>query len=190
MCKIEPGMEGSGRWFTKRFLVDLQVARRKAAEDDFVNAGKTLQCRADCGDGYLGRKIDRVAIDACADAGECQRRNAVRARKFHGAAIARCQQFRLAVHATAPDWANGVNDVLGGQPVARGEFCLAGLAASQETALVEQVRSGGTMNRTINATATEERRVRSIDDRVDGERGDVGLKRADGRCHRRGRLSV
>ncbi len=53
---------------------------------------------------------------------------------------------------------------------------------------MQQIGPGGPMNRTIDATATEKRRIRSVDDGIERKRGDIGLKRAEC-CHVRSGLA-
>jgi hypothetical protein len=53
-----------------------------------------------------------------------------------------------------------------GQSIAPGDFGVAGLAAMEGAALHEKLRPGRTMDRTIDATTAEQRRIRGVDDGV------------------------
>jgi hypothetical protein len=79
------------------------------------------------------------------------------------------------------DRADGMDDVLGRQPVALGDLRVAGLAAIELHALEVEVGAGRSMDRAIDTSATEERLVRRVDDGVDGEGRDVPLDHLDAR---------
>ncbi len=52
------------------------------------------------------------------------------------------------------------------QPITPGDLGVAGLAAMQRAAFGEKLRAGRAMDRAIDAAATEQGRVRSVDDGV------------------------
>jgi hypothetical protein len=52
------------------------------------------------------------------------------------------------------------------QPISQGDFSVAGLAAMQRAAFGKKLRSRGAMDRAIDAAATEQGRIRSVDDGV------------------------
>src|ERR1700675_3443914 len=89
-------------------------------------------------------------------------------------AIAGGKQLLLALAATVPDRTDGVNDVLGRQPMTPRDLGSAGRAAAERSAFDKQFRPRGAMDRAVNATATEQRLIGGIDDGVDRKRGDVG----------------
>jgi hypothetical protein len=60
-----------------------------------------------------------------------------------------------------------VNDEFGREPVSAGDLRSAGLASSQESALVHQFRAGGSMNGAVHAPAAEQRGIGRVDDHVD-----------------------
>src|SRR5215467_8045911 len=74
-----------------------------------------------------------------------------------------------------PDRANSVDDVPSWQSVSLGELCITGPAPSEEATLIQQFRSGRSMDSPANPTANEQRGVRGVDDRVNSERRDVSL---------------
>src|SRR6476659_7042802 len=82
------------------------------------------------------------------------------------AAMAGGEQLRLVTRAAAPDRADGVNDPLRVQLSCAGRLRVAGLAAAEQTGLLEQGRAGCAVDRPVDATATKQRRVRGIDDCV------------------------
>ena len=65
--------------------------------------------------------------------------------------------------------------------VAARHLGVAGLAAAEEAALVDQLRAGRAMDGAVDAAAAEQRRVGRVDDGVDLERRDVALP--DARPH-------
>ena len=60
------------------------------------------------------------------------------------------------------------------QPIALGDLGVAGLAAVERAAFGEQLGPGRAMDRAIDATAAEQRRIRGVDDGVNAQRRDVG----------------
>lgn len=80
----------------------------------------------------------------------------------------------FAMAAAVPDRADGVDHMARRQTVAAGDLGIAGGAAAERFTFGEQFTTGCTMDRAIDAAAAEQRRIGGVDDRVDGERGDVG----------------
>jgi hypothetical protein len=72
-----------------------------------------------------------------------------------------------------------VDHVPGGQPVARRRLRLAGPAAAEPSALLEELRPCCTVDRAVDAAAAEQRAVRCVHDRVDGLLRDVSARRLD-----------
>ena len=93
--------------------------------------------------------------------------------KIERGAIAACQQRFLVLAAAAPHRADRMDNVPGLEPVPAGDLGAAGVAAAQCFALGQQVRPGRAMNRTVDATTTEQRAIGGIHDGVDVERRDV-----------------
>jgi hypothetical protein len=60
-----------------------------------------------------------------------------------------------------------------------GQLCLPGFAATDKLALLEKSGACGAVDRAINPATAEERLIRSVDDRVNLELGDVATN--DGR---------
>src|SRR5262249_53399315 len=60
-----------------------------------------------------------------------------------------------------------------------GRLRLTGFAAAEPAALIEDRGSASGVNRPVDATATQERAVGGVDDRVGGEPGDVTLLEPD-----------
>ncbi len=98
--------------------------------------------------------------------------------------VAGGKQRRLAVRSAVPDRTDRVDHVPRAQPVSAGKLRVAGRAAAERAALLEQPRAGCTMDRAVDATASEQRLVRRIHDRIDIERRDVGDDRLQVRGHR------
>ena len=130
------------------------------------------------GDGDISRGLDGVAVHTGADAWEGERANLIRRGELERAPIARREKLRLAAAPAVPDRTNGMDDELGRQPISPGEPGFAGRAPSQQAAFLEQLSPRGAVDRAIDTAAAEQGRVGRVDDRVDGERGDVSLDRA------------
>lgn len=95
-------------------------------------------------------------------------------RELQGAGVAGGERGVFAMAAAVPDRADGVDHMARGQTVAAGNLGIAGFAAAERFTLGEQLRTGCTMDRAIDAAAAKQRRIGGVDDRVDGQRGDVG----------------
>ena len=88
------------------------------------------------------------------------------AAKFDRAAIARGEQIIFATVAAIPHRTNGVDHMLCLEPIALGDFGVAGRAAIQRTALGQQLRTGCPMDRAIDTAPAEQGRIRGVDDGV------------------------
>jgi hypothetical protein len=139
---------------------------RKAAEDDSVDDGRRGQRVDYRGHGDLGGAIGGEIIYAGGDGGKGNRRKIVGLAELQRSAIARRQRFILALAAAMPDRPYGMNDMPRRQLVAFGDFGVAGRAAMQRTAFGKQFRSGGAMDRAVDAAAAPKRIIRGVDDRI------------------------
>src|SRR5947209_11974217 len=97
----------------------------------------------------------------------------MRSAQFDRASVAGGKRRILGLVSTTPDRADGVDDVLRRQPVAPGDLGIARLAAVQRTALYQKLWPCSAMNGAIHSAATEQRRIRRVDDRVNAQAGDV-----------------
>ena len=144
-------------------------------EADFLDREHGCQAILDRGHGEAGRGLERVAVDAGADAGKGDRPDAVGDRELEGIPIAGSEQRRLALAAAVPDRAHGVDHVTGRQSVALGDPGLAGRAAADFSAFVQELGPGGTVDRAVDPAAAEQTLVGRIDDRINRLAGDVAL---------------
>jgi hypothetical protein len=67
------------------------------------------------------------------------------------APVAGGEQLRLAALTTLPHGADGMNDVRRGQAVTLGDLGIAGFAAAEQTAFLEQSRTRGTVDGAVDA---------------------------------------
>jgi hypothetical protein len=72
-----------------------------------------------------------------------------------------------------------VDDVLRGQAIAARDLRLAGLATTEQPALMDQVRSSCAMDGAIDATTAEQGGIGGIDDGINVKPGDVTLQDLD-----------
>ena len=151
----------------------------EAGKDYFLRCIVFFQFRDGFADSNLYGEIDRKSVNAATDGWEGESPQVIFPCNFETGNIATGEQFPLAAISSIPHWADGVNDVAGGETIAFGEFCLAGLAAAEQAALVEKIRPSSTMNRAVNSSAAQQRAVGGVDDSIDGKRGDVGLENLD-----------
>lgn len=82
-----------------------------------------------------------------------------------------------------PNRSNSVDHMLGRQVITSGDLRISGFTAFQGAAFHEKLGTRRTMNRTINATAAEQRVVRRVNDCIDREGGDVTLENLDSFAH-------
>src|SRR5205823_6125827 len=92
---------------------------------------------------------------------------------------ARRKQLGLALVASPPDRPDRMQHVARRQAPAAGRLDVAGFAAAQLAALLEDRRASRAMNRSVDAATAEERGVRGVDDRVDFLHGDVAEDELD-----------
>ena len=97
-------------------------------------------------------------------------------RKLQRIAVAICQYPRFVMFSAAPDRADSVNHKASGQVITAGDFRLAGFATGARTAFGKQFRSRRAVNRSIDTTTTEERRVCRVHDRIDRELCDIAAE--------------
>src|SRR6266581_3027543 len=98
-------------------------------------------------------ELDRIAVDAGRDRGEGDRPAAELGCELERAPIARGEQLRLAVRSPVPDGPNRVDDVLRLELPRTRRLRVARLAAADETALREQLRTCRTVDRSVDAAA-------------------------------------
>ena len=111
--------------------------------------------------------LDRVAVDAGRDRGERDRARPALGRQRDRAEVAGREEVGLAGVAAAPDRADRVDDVASrARPPAAGRARVAGLAAAERPALVEELGPGGAMDRAVDAAAAEQARVGGVDDHL------------------------
>src|SRR5437763_6826289 len=78
-----------------------------------------------------------------------------------------------------PHRADGVNHVLRRQIVAAGRLGIAGGAAAQPAALLQQTRTSRAVNGAIHSAATEQRTIGGVDDGIHREASDIAALGAD-----------
>src|SRR5881396_1780845 len=81
-------------------------------------------------DGDRGGQLDRIAVNARRDRRERDARATELCGHLEGTAVAQRQELRLAGFASAPDGAEGVDHVTGGQPAGGRRLGVAGVAAA------------------------------------------------------------
>src|SRR5262249_32056691 len=99
--------------------------------------------------------------------------------------VTRRQQLRLIGCPASPDRPDGVNYMPGSQIISSGHLGLAGFASAQQSAFLQKFGSRGPMNRSVHASAAEQRAVGRVDDGVNVELGDVACDYFYSRIHGR-----
>ena len=108
-------------------------------------------------------------------AGKATERSADSVGLLQRSPVARRQQLRLAGLPALPHGTDGVDHPAGGQAKARGRLGVAGGTSAECAAGVEQLGSGGSVDRPVDAAAAEQRVVRRVDDGVGRLDRDVAL---------------
>ena len=168
--------KGLGRFFTKKPFVYKQITPREAAKNDLMNTLQLLYQSADSRYSNVRREFDRIPIDSGTDARESDCAYGVGRGELKRTTVARSQELWLPMRTAPPNRTNGVDDDLRGKVVAPCEFGIASLAPPEQATLFYEVRPGGPMNCSVYAAASKERRVRSIDDCVNGKGRDIRLE--------------
>src|SRR3954454_13848805 len=94
--------------------------------------------------------------------------------KFERAAIAGGQRLILVLSTAMPHRPHGMDHMPRGKPVAFRDFGVAGSAAAEAATFGQKFWPGGAVDGAIDAAAAEQRAVRSVDDGVNVQGGDVG----------------
>jgi hypothetical protein len=128
----------------------------------------------DRGDGDLSGPIGWESIDASRYRRKGDPGKAMLGGKFERAAITGGEQNLLAGAAAAPNRPDGMDDVAGLQIETRRDLSLAGRAAAERKAGLQQLRSGGAVDGAVDAAAAGKLRIGGVDDGVDVQRRDVG----------------
>ena len=123
----------------------------------------------------LSGAFGREMVDAGADRWKGNGRGLMFAGEFKAAAVAPGEQMILVSISAMPHRPNCMKDPFGGQSESGRGLGVAGCTAAEFFAGRKKLWAGGAMNRPVNASAAEQRRIRRIDDRVHLNRGDVAL---------------
>ena len=142
-------------------------------KDHFVDL--ILGCEEFSGGFYsdLRSFLEWVAVGAATDRRKGYRLDSIFDRNLQRISVAICQGLRLAICPAAPDRSDGVNYESSGQTIATSDFRFAGFTAAKRTAFPEQFRSSGAMNRPIDSSAAEKRRIRRIHNGINIEFRDI-----------------
>ena len=151
----------------------------EAHERHFFDVRAGGEARAYCRDGDGRGARQRKAVGAGADRREGHGLQAMLRCDFQRARVAGAEQRVFVAGAAAPHRTHGVDDVARRQPVAGGDPGIAGGAAAQGAAFVEQAGPGGAVDGAVDPAAAEQRSVGGVDDRVHGERGEIALDNAE-----------
>ncbi len=146
----------------------------KAAEHHACHLSRGSQRFGDGRNRDAGCTIGRKTIDAGGNGGKGDRRQRVGLTQFERAAIAGSEQLIFAGVAAMPDRSDGMNHMLGRQPISFGDLGVAGGTTMQCAAFGKQFGAGGTMDSAIDAAAAEQRRIGGVDDGVNAQCRDIG----------------
>jgi len=170
-------------------VVSVGTRAAEGSQSRFVQAGASAGKAAKChvgdvrcrgqrlGDGSnsdTGRAVGGKTIDASGNRRKSHRGNAVFPTELDRAAVAGSEQTILTAAAAIPDRPNRMDDVFGLEAITLGDLGVTDLAAVQHTAFEFEFSAGGAMNSTIDAAATEQRRIRRVNNGVNAQRRDVG----------------
>src|SRR5437764_2971012 len=145
------------------------------------------ECFVRCGDRNRRGQVDRIAVRPGGDCRERDRRTAELVRQSDRPPVARGEEVSFSLLPTTPDRADRVDHPACGKLAAARCLRVAGLAATEAAALLQDRRPTRTVDRAVDATAAEEAGVRRVDDRVDLLRGEIPAAELDHAYAGRGR---
>ena len=147
---------------------------RRAVENDDVHRHVVFSQKiADGVHRHPERPILGVAENAGGDQRKCHRLTAVLLRQRKARPVAGGELLPLAVLTAVPHGADGVDDVAARQAVRAGDLGLAGSAAAQRPALLEQLRPRRTVDAAIHAATAQQGFLRRVDNGVHAHFRDV-----------------
>ena len=120
------------------------------------------------------RASRRKVIHSGGYCGESHRLQVVRLAQLDNADIARGQRLILTRLPTMPNRPNGMDHMTRRQAITGGDLGAAGLTAPEPAAFGQKRRPGRPMDRAIDTTTTEQRRICRVDDGVNVQRRDIG----------------
>jgi len=94
--------------------------------------------------------------------------------QFNGPTIARRKRLIFAVAASVPDGSDGMDHMPRRQTIGLGDLGVTGFATIQHAAFDGELRPGRAMNRAVDAAATQQRRIRCVDDDINAQCRNVG----------------
>jgi hypothetical protein len=139
---------------------------RKAAEDHVADRRRPGQGVRYRGNRNLRRAIGGETVDTGGNGGKGNRSQAMGLAEFDRTGVARGQRLIFAPATAVPNRADGVDDMPRRQPMAGRDFGVTGLATIEGSAFGQEFGAGSAVNRAIDATAAEQRRVGGVDDSV------------------------
>ena len=147
---------------------------RRAVENDDVHRHVAFSQKfADGVHRHAQRLILGIAKNAGGDQRKCHRLTAVLLRQRKARPVAGGELFPLAVLTAVPHRADGVDDVAARQAVRARDFGLAGPAAAQRPALLEQLRPRRPVDAPIHPASAQQGLLGRVDNGVHGHFRDV-----------------
>lgn len=99
-------------------------------------------------------------------------------RDFQHTPVTRGQQLGLPMRATPPDGSDGMDDELCRQTVAPCQLGISSLAATEKSALVNELGAGCSVDCAVYAAAAKQGGIRRVDNSVYGQGCDVLMERS------------
>ena len=147
---------------------------RRAAKDHNIDRHVVVQQElANSVHRHAQRLILGVAEDAGGDQRKCHRLTAVLLRQRKARPVAGGELFPLAVLTAVPHRAHGVDHIFARQAVRARDLGLAGPAAAERPALLEQLRPCRTVDAAVHAASAQQGFLRRIDDGIHAHFRDV-----------------
>src|SRR3989338_1343989 len=140
------GLLASARHLGGQALIHGLIGRRETAEDDLTDRRVPVEERRHLAQREARRTLQREAVGACRDRGECDRPDPVNDRQPQAVAITRGEPLVFSVPAPLPDGADRVDDVPRRKVVPLGDLGLAGGRPAERPALLQQARAGRTVD--------------------------------------------
>src|SRR5438477_5457997 len=151
----------------KRGTVRFEHVVAEAREDDLRHIAMRFR---ECGDfAHRNRDgfLDRITVDAATDRRKRDGPDPMVAGERKRMAIAACEEVRFACMSAAPYRSNRMDDVARRQTIAPRNAGFARRATADRPAFVQQLRPGGSVERSVDTPAAQQRRIGGVYDRVD-----------------------
>jgi hypothetical protein len=163
------------------YRVQIRLKRElvEADNDDTLKVWVCLELFCNFPKGDERGTFDGEAVRAGADRGKRDTRQRMLSCKLEGIPVTIGEQLVFVLVPSVPNGTHGMDNVLRRKIIAFRDFCPAGRASVEGAAFLEESGPGCAVDCAIDASTTQQRGIRRVDNRVDGLLCDVALKNGE-----------